>query len=146
MIDDATKAALREHASYSHWTSIPMRFCDTDRLGHINNTAIAAYIESARYELLSDLFRRSGEADIEVTLAHMAIDFIHEIHFPGIVEVGAKVLAVGTKSITTGYGLFKGTTCCCATSISVNVFFDVTTRRSCQPPQNLRDILLDAMS
>ena len=122
-----------------------MRFCDTDRLGHINNTAIAAYIESARYELLSNLFRKSGNTDIEVTLAHMTIDFIREIHFPGEVDVGAKVLAVGNTSLTTGYGLFVGEKNC-ATSISVNVFFDMATRRPCQPPQNLRDTLLDAIS
>ena len=42
----------RQRASYRRFTTIPIRFADQDVLGHVNNAAIAVYLEHARCEHL----------------------------------------------------------------------------------------------
>ena len=140
--ENAARLAARE--TYGHWTSIPIRFSDTDKLGHVNNIAIAAYIEAGRCELIYDLAHKAGETRLDFILAHMSIDFIAEIHFPGTVEIGSRIAKVGNKSLTTGYGVFANEQCC-ATSECVNVFFDLNHRQSCAPSARLREILLRAV-
>ena len=44
------------------------------------------------------------------------------------------------KSITTGYAVFSGDTCV-ATAESVNVFYDMQTRGSIAPPDNIKQAL-----
>ena len=47
---------------------------------------------------------------------------------------------LGRKSLTTSYGIFRGESCI-ATSEAVNVFYDMKTRRSTEPPPDVRAIL-----
>ena len=54
--------------------------------------------------------------------------------------VGARLTRIGTKSLTSGYGVFLGDDCV-ATALSVNVFYDMTTRRSMVPPPEVRAII-----
>lgn len=111
---------LSDPASFDHWVRDTVRFCDQDDGGHVNNTAIAQYVESGRIAYLRELLsmRQPGERFIA---AHLAIDFLKEIHYPGDVEVGSRVLRIGTKSMTGGCGLFKDGICF-ATSTWVVVF------------------------
>ena len=131
---------LTRRESFRHWTPVTIRFSDQDSLGHVNNVAIAAYVEAARTDLIYDLIRRGGHEGLEFILARVCIDYLRELHYPGTVEVGARVLRLGNKSITTGYGVFLGETCV-ATSECVNVFFDLATRRSTPPPPELRAVI-----
>ncbi len=104
--------------------------------------AIAAYFEAARCELFYKLMQEAGVggSSIDFVLARVAIDFKREFFYPGTVEVGSRFVRLGTKSITSGYGLFVGDTCH-ATAEAVNVFFDLETRQPMAPPANLRRLL-----
>jgi acyl-CoA thioester hydrolase len=85
---------------------------------------------------------RAGDAggDIEYVLARVAIDFRREIYYPGTVEVGARFLRLGNRSIVSGYGAFLDGECF-ATAEAVNVFFDLRTRASAPPPAAFRRLL-----
>ncbi|MBL4690547.1 MAG: acyl-CoA thioesterase [Rhodospirillales bacterium] len=134
--DNDNPPDLTDAGTFRHWTPVSLRFSDQDSLGHINNVAYGAYVEQARVALIDALLRSRGEG-IDYILANVQIDYHREMHFPGTVDVGARLLRIGTKSITTGYGLFKdgGNV---ATAGSVNVFFDPATRKSIAIPDSLR--------
>jgi len=135
MLDD--NIALNSADSYRFWTPVTIRFSDQDPLGHVNNCAYATYIEAARTGFLGLLLDPEAEPNIDFTLASLKIDYLNEIHYPGTVDVGARILRLGNKSLTSCFGVFLGETCV-ATSESVNVFFSTTMRKSMPMPDHVR--------
>jgi acyl-CoA thioester hydrolase len=81
---------------------------------------------------------------LEFILARVIIDYRRELHYPGTVEVGARLIRVGNKSLTTGYGVFRGDACI-ATSESVNVFYDMASRKTVIPSDSVRAALMAEM-
>jgi acyl-CoA thioester hydrolase len=140
MNKDIPAADLTKRASFSCWTPVTIRFSDQDSLGHVNNVAIAAFIEAGRTMLIHQFLLRERYPDINYALVHVDIDYRAEFHYPGTVDVGGRVERVGNKSFVTGYGLFVDDTCV-ATSRSVNVFFNMVERASVVPPEDLRALL-----
>ena len=126
---------------FSHWTTVTTRFSDQDSMGHINNVAYAAYFEAGRMALFSEILKGMGDQKFNFVLANVSIDYLLEMRFPGDLKVGGRLLRVGTKSITTGFGAFLNGTCH-ATATCVNVYFDPETRRSRPFPDHIRDGLL----
>ncbi len=143
MTDDSLRTDLTDRASFGHWTGVTIRFSDEDNLGHVNNVAIAAYVEAGRTMLIHRFLLREKYPDLNYVLVHVEIDYLAEFRYPGIVDVGARVERVGTKSFATGYGLFSGEKCV-ATARSVNVFFDMVKRSSVAPPGDVRALLESA--
>ncbi len=135
-----TEFDLTRRETYRHWTPVTIRFCDQDSLGHVNNVALAAYVEAARTGYIYELIRKGGMAGLEFILARVVIDFRRELHYPGAVEVGARLIRMGNKSLTTGYGVFDGEDCI-VTSECVNVFYDLATRKTVAPPESVRAAL-----
>lgn len=141
-----TAKDLTRRATFELFTPVTVRFCDTDKLGHVNNVSIASYVEAGRCELYYKLLQDAGtDARIDFVLARAAIDFRREIFYPGTVEVGSRFLKLGNRSVTTGYGIFVGDACV-ATSECVNVFFDMETRKSVAPTGSLRSLLEAAVA
>lgn len=137
---------LTRRATFELFTPVTVRFCDTDKLGHVNNVSIASYIEAGRCDLYYKLMQKAQtDARIDFVLARAAIDFRREIFYPGTVEVGSRFIKLGNRSITTGYGVFVDDTCV-ATAECVNVFFDMETRKSVAPDGKLRELLEAAVA
>lgn len=141
--DDAPD--LTDAGAFRHWTPVSLRFSDQDSLGHINNVAYAAYVEQARVAFIDTFLRDLGASGLDYILASVNIDYRREMHFPGTVDIGTRLLRIGNKSITTGYGLFKdgGNV---ATAGSVNVFFDTKSGKTVPIPDNLRKILEEELT
>ena len=138
---DLKPVDLTSRAGYPLFTPVTIRFSDTDKLGHVNNVAIAAYFEAARCELFYKLMNETGVgSNIDFVLARVAIDFKREFFYPGTVTVGARFTRLGNRSVTSGYGLFVGDACH-ATAEAVNVFFDLEARQPIAPPPRLRQQL-----
>ena len=135
---------LTDAGTFRHWTQVSLRFSDQDSLGHINNVAYAAYVEQARVALIDGPLRNRG-AGIDYLLVNVSIEFRREMHFPGIVDVGARLVRIGNKSITTGYGLFKDSENV-ATAGSVNVFFDSKSGKTMPIPDDVRRVLEDDLA
>lgn len=140
-MSDQMAKDLTRRETFQLFTPSNIRFSDTDKLGHVNNVAMAAYIESARcalfYEALKDA---RADARIDFILARVAIDYRAEVFYPGLVEVGARFIRLGNRSVTSGYGAFVGTKCV-ATAECVNVFFDLETRKTVAPEGALRSLI-----
>ncbi len=132
---------LTRRDSYRHWSPVTIRFGDQDSLAHVNNVALAQYFEVGRTAYVYDMIRAAGaDGTVEFILARVVIDFLKELHYPGAVEVGSRLTRLGRKSLTTGYGIFQGDVCF-ATSEAVNVFYDMRTRKTMEPPAGVRALL-----
>ncbi len=135
---------LKQRAAFKHWTPVTIRYSDEDSNGHVNNVAIAAYFEAGRTMLIHNFWDREKYPHIAYALVRVAIDYLREFRYPGTVEVGGRIVRVGGKSFTSGYGLFLGESCL-ATCESVNVFFDTQKRAAVAPPDDIRQRLLAAL-
>jgi acyl-CoA thioester hydrolase len=110
--------------SYSSEMAEQIRFSDTDMLGHVNNVAYAAMVESGRVAYL-----QSVVPGLFVVMARLEIDYRAELHYPDAIDVGCVILKVGRSSIVTGNGVFHGDLCA-ATAVTTLVLIDRHTRRS----------------
>jgi len=128
---------LTERSNFAFFTDITIRFSDQDDLGHINNCSYVAYVETGRVEFLGGLLEADKHPGINFILAHIAVDYIQESHYPGVMEVGSRILKLGNKSMTTGYGLFKDSACV-ATAKCVNIYFEEANRQTIVIPDDIR--------
>ena len=140
-----TSPDLTDAGTFRHWTPVSLRFSDQDSMGHINNVAYAAYVEQARVAFIDTFLRNRGDSGLDYILASVNIDYRREMHFPGAADTGIRLLRIGNKSITTGYGLFKDGENV-ATAGSVNVFFDTGSGKTVPVPDTLRKILEDELA
>ena len=125
-----------QRACFDHFTTVTIRFSDQDSMGHVNNVAFAAYIEAARTMLIQGLLDQFQHDALDFILARVVIDYRSELHYPGAIDVGAKLTRLGAKSLTSSYGIFVDEQCI-ATGESVNVFYDMNTRSSVKPPKDV---------
>lgn len=137
---EGAKTDMKLRSSYSHWTTVTIRYSDQDPMGHVNNVVVAQFIESGRTQLFYDLNQKLGESSTSFVLANLNIDYWQEILYPGSVDVGTSILKIGNKSLVTGYGIFQGDTCF-VTSTSINVFFDKSIRKSVTPTDRMRALI-----
>ncbi len=128
---------LTDRDNFAYFTNVTTRYSDQDELGHINNCSYVAYVEAGRVQFLSGLLDPDHHPGIDFILARVIINYIRESHYPGIIEVGSRILRLGTKSMTTGYGLFKDSHCV-ATAESVTIFFEVESRNTIEIPTDIR--------
>ena len=144
MTDESTATPPRTRAGYHYWTTVSIRYCDQDPIGHINNTAMAAYIEQARVAQLYPLLRDVAGPHYELVIARLVIEYLKELSFPGNVEVGTRIARIGSKSFVLHHGIFKADEDTCAgTAECIMVFFDTRRRQSILPPPEIRSVMED---
>jgi acyl-CoA thioester hydrolase len=105
-----------------------IRFGDLDRQGHVNNAVFATYLESSRVALIYDADHGLQVPGATGVLARLEIDFLQELRWPGTVEVGTAVAAIGRSSYTLFQAVFHNGTCA-ATGRATLVLIDSATRR-----------------
>ena len=132
-----TAPRLTDRASFALWSQDRLRYADTDRQGHINNAVFATFLESGRVSFLYDPAAPLTPPGCEFVIARLAIDFLAELRWPGVVDIGSAILGIGRSSITIGQAVFAGDVCA-ATAETVIVLTDDTTRRSTPLPDALR--------
>ncbi len=130
---------LAAAGAYSRWQRITIRYSDQDPMGHVNNNAYGVWIEVARVSLI-DHYLAAAPDWLDTVLASVTIDFLKETRFPGEVRVGARLIAIGNRSFRSGYGIFRDDACL-ATSVSTNVFFDMRSRTSTAPTDDVRALM-----
>jgi acyl-CoA thioester hydrolase len=110
-------------------TTNKLRYADTDRQGHVNNAVFSSLLEDARVELLYDPARPLAEPDGSFVIAKLSLDFLAELTWPGVAEVGTRIAKVGRSSITLEQAIFQqGRRAALALTVIVHV--GNTTKRS----------------
>ena len=124
----ADPAALTA-AAYKFWVTEHIRFADLDVLGHVNNIAFTVYAESGRAAFLRETGLWTPHGERQNVIARIELDYRRELHYPGQVQVGLRVLRIGKTSYTVGIGLFDGDHCA-ATAQAVLVRIDSRSRKA----------------
>lgn len=106
-----------------------LRYCDTDRQGHVNNAVFNTMLETGRVEFLYDPSRPLADDEGSFVIAKLSIDFQAEITWPGVVDIGTRVGRVGSSSVTLEQRLFQGGRVA-ATATTVIVHVDNVSRKS----------------
>ncbi len=144
---ESALANLKDRAAFSHWVSHTIRYNDQDPVGHVNNAAMATFLEQGRTDFIYPLMKQYAGPELEIVLARLEIDYLNEFHYPGAVDIGSRVMAVGSKSLRLQHGVFlSGSDTCVATGLCVLVFFDPIARSSTNPPAALRNLLADMIA
>jgi acyl-CoA thioester hydrolase len=137
---DSEKLSLppaTERSSYASWAMDKLRLGDTDRQGHVNNAVFATFAETGRIEFMRDDLLNLDRKGLGFVVVRVEIDFRGELHWPGKVDIGTRLLAVGRTSWRLEHGIFAGDRCV-ATAVSVMVTIDAETRRPTPLPDVLR--------
>ena len=104
---------------------VPVRFADTDAMGHVNNANYLSFLESARLEYVKSVLGRVEARDFGVIIARIEIDYKSPAFHFETLRVGCRVEDIGGASVTMDYRLEdKATGRLVALAKSVMVAFD----------------------
>ena len=131
---------LADAAGFRFWRRDILRWGDTDGLGHINNVTFTRFCESGRIAYTAACARGTGLSADDFVVAHLSIDFRAQMHFPGEVMGGTRLVRLGRSSVRLGHGLFQDGRCT-ATAESVLVMFDRAAQKPAPIPPALRAAL-----
>ena len=122
---------------FPHRTTDIIRYGDLDGNSHVNNAVFSTFFESGRVTLFRPPERGLMPKGLIWTLAHIAIDYLGEMQWPGTVETGIGLIELGRTSATFYQAIFfEGR--CVATARAVNVLIDSTTRQPTPIPDEVR--------
>ena len=78
------------------------RFCDTDAMGHINNTVVPVWFLEGRESILRIFNPNLSTEEVSLVLAKIEIEYLEETFFGKPVEIRTYVLRIGISSILVG--------------------------------------------
>ncbi len=98
---------------YPHTFTLQPRYSDEDRLGHVNNIAIAGYYDEARSRFSREVFAAVQAAEISrIVTADSRVTYLAEVFYAGpepVVRTG--ILRIGKASYDLAQALFQGNAC-----------------------------------
>lgn len=115
--------------AYPHQTFDKVRYADTDRQGHVNNASFAQYLETGRVEILYLGLEDKKPEHTNFVIANLTIQYVGEIHWPGLIQIGTQIERIGKSSITFEQTLVQEERLV-ATAQTVIVQVDPTTKKS----------------
>ena len=116
------------------------RFCDTDAMGHINNTVYPVWFLEGRESILRIFTPNLATDEVSLVLAKIEIEYLGEVFFGSTVEVRTYVLRIGVSSVLVGQEVWQNGGLK-ATSTATMVNFDRNTRKSMPIPMNIKQSL-----
>jgi acyl-CoA thioester hydrolase len=116
-------------ADFPHRVTDIIRYADLDPQGHVNNAVFATYFETGRVALFRDPDLGIGVSNATYVLVRQEIDFLHELRWPGHVEIGTALAEFGRSSFTVAQTIFHGDVCAAAGRATL-VMLDTETRRA----------------
>ena len=105
------------------------RFSETDALGHINNTVIPVWFESARDPVFR-IFNASLDLNSwNLIIAKIEVNYSAQIQYQAQVEIRTSIKKVGNSSFTVFQQVFQAEQCV-AFGECIMVKFDYVTNKS----------------
>lgn len=128
---------LTDRDSFRYWYQEKLRFSDTDMIGHVNNVAFAALMESGRVNFTRNGVIQHLPREVLVVMRRMDLEYRAELHWPAEVDIGSRLLRIGRTSFVVGTAVFLGALCT-ATASTTLVVIDRATRLACAIPETTR--------
>lgn len=98
------------YSNYKHIIPVQIRFCDIDKLDHVNNSVYHNYIELGRVTYFKDILKEHVNwNESGFILARTEIDHLRQVHLNDTIFCCTKVIKFGTKSITFKNAIIKQT-------------------------------------
>ncbi len=91
-------------------SEVPVRFSDTDGLGHVNNANYLSFLEVSRIDYLRDVVGRVKIEEFGVIIARIEIDYKSPVLHHEKLMVGCRVSEIGGSSIHMEYRIEEKTT------------------------------------
>ncbi|WP_010115540.1 thioesterase family protein [Acinetobacter sp. P8-3-8] len=137
------KPEIKSRAQYNFLFPIQTRWADNDIYGHVNNVTYYSYFDTAANALLI----QHAAFDIHNSpiiglVVNSSCNFLEELTYPEIIEVGVAISKIGNSSLTYDLAIFKqGQQNASAQGQFVHVFVERETKKSTSIPQGMRDAL-----
>jgi acyl-CoA thioester hydrolase len=129
---------------YKIVAEVPVRFSDTDALGHVNNANYLSFLEVARVDYLRTVFGRAKVEDLGVIIARIEIDYKSPAFHHEKLLVGCRVSEIGGASIRMRYRVEdKASGRLVAEAQSVMVTYDYALERPMRVPEDWRKKMED---
>lgn len=100
----------QSRAIYPHTFAIQTRYRDEDRLGHVNNIAVAAYYDEARSRFTGAALKAATER-VRIVTADSRVTYLAEVFHGEDVEIGSGILRIGSASWDIGQAMFQNGKC-----------------------------------
>ncbi|EGL83050.1 thioesterase superfamily protein [Caldalkalibacillus thermarum TA2.A1] len=125
-----------------HETELKVRFCETDALGHVNNTSFFIYLEQARVEFFEQLGTQMAVDEWPFILGHVSCDFVQQAYFNQRLKVHTWVSKIGNKSFRLAQTIVDAESKeVVAKSESVMIYFNFEQQQSEPIPADLAKML-----
>ncbi|PKM23227.1 MAG: thioesterase [Gammaproteobacteria bacterium HGW-Gammaproteobacteria-14] len=121
-------------------TYLQPRFYETDAFGHINNTTVAGWFETAREPLFRLLTPMLEARSLPLILARIEIDFVAQLYYGSEVLVTTAIEKIGNSSFVVLHKAYQGNVLA-AKGRAVQVFFDHESQKSMPLPKEFRQQL-----
>lgn len=126
-------------------TRVSPRFYETDAFGHVNNTVVTGWFETAREPIFRIFTPEMDIKALTLILARIEVDFVAQIHYGHEVELRTGIEKIGTKSFTVWHEAWQQGVLA-ARGRAVQVYFDFATQQSGPLPEQQRAALAQHLS
>ncbi len=116
------------------------RFYETDALGHINNTVVSGWFETARTPIFQLFNPQMNLKAWNLILARVEIDYVAQAHYGEEVTLLSGIERIGNSSFVVAQEAWQNKVCV-ARGKAVHVFFDYVAQASGPIPGPLRQAL-----
>lgn len=117
--------------------TVTPRFYETDAFGHVNNTVVAGWFETAREPIFRIFTPEMDIRKLSLILARVEIDFVAQIHYGHDVTLKTAIEKIGNASFTVLHEAWQQGVCT-ARGRAVQVYFDFETQKSGRLPDVFR--------
>tara|TARA_R110002167_G_scaffold148939_4_gene342099 strand:+ start:915 stop:1313 length:399 start_codon:yes stop_codon:yes gene_type:complete len=117
---------------------ITPRFCDTDALGHINNTMLPIWFEGAREPVFKIFMPELSVTQWRLILAKIDVNFHAQIFYGKAVELRTYIDRIGSSSFDVYQELWQNDIKC-ASGTAVMVNFCYENQRSLKIPADIQN-------
>ena len=138
-----TREALSPREAYRHWHRIETLWADNDVYGHVNNTVHYRWFDT----VVNTWLIGAGLLDIERgnpigLVVETGCRYAASVTFPEAVEIGLRILRLGSSSVTYQLGVFaEGSGDAAAQGHFTHVYVDRDSRRPVPLPEAWRETL-----
>ena len=105
--------------------SLQVRWSDSDRLGHVNNTRFVEYLQEARAHFLTECMQAAGGARGGAVVGKLTVDFLRPIFDDsGPLQIEVSISRIGRSSYGIRHLVRDVEDVLCADAEAVMVMFD----------------------
>ena len=118
---------------------IQVRFRDLDAYGHVNNAVYMSYLETARVDMIHDLFMEDMAKNIQYLLVSVKLDYMQPILLNDRVFVHCKFDEIGKVRFKVRYKVHNGEGKVFVEGYSEHALFNGNTKRPMRLPAEWKE-------